>query len=103
MLAIHVGFLIFERLSAWRLLLSILALVGQYRLITDMPRIEFLPAAANVVLVVINHILWHSFFTVSRYALIQVFMFFVFMVWAIPLAILVVFTSGEFLPRHQGY
>jgi hypothetical protein len=96
--AIHVGFLLFERISTWRILLSALALALHYRLHLDLPKLHLVPSVVNGAVVILNHFMWFGYFFRNDHGLFAVISFYSFMVWAVPISIVISYSTSELLP-----
>lgn len=55
-------------------------------------------ALANSIVLLLNHFMWFSYFIQSGHNMFEVIAFYLFMVWAVPLAIVISYSSSEVLP-----
>lgn len=74
------------------------ALFVHYRLVMDLPSLELNAALANGLVLLLNHFMWFSYFINSGHNAFEVISFYLFMVWSVPVAIVISYSSSELLP-----
>lgn len=96
--AIHVGFILFDCLSFWRFLLSLLVLALHFRFHLNLPQVFFIPSVVNLVAVLFNHFMWLSYFYRNYHPVWEIASFYFFIVWSVPLFIVINYSTTEVLP-----
>lgn len=96
--AAHFGFILFDRISFWRLIISLAILALHYRLHLDLPKIPLVPAVVTIALTFVNHFIWLSYFFKNHHPLWEVITFYFFIVWTVPISIAISYSTSELLP-----
>ena len=100
-MGLHVAIWIFDGFPFFRLAFSLFAIVWHYRLLENFPRIEMIPAIISGALLLFNHFFWFEFFLRRQFLMLEIAMFYIVMVWMVPVGILICFSASEFLPSFS--